>query len=418
MKKKIWSILLSLLFIVSSFVPVNGQASYVSDETGYFNSDHIIKFENLAQRFYEDYQLNMVVVFCEDGDLIEYTNQYYQNNFGTSDGFVIGIKKFGDERYLNAYGQAVQYLNEPLNLDDIFIEYKISDAIQEIIYQLSLKVAQGKHSSYLVDKANLLTPLQEEQLNDKIQKIISTYENDVVILTTYFTNSKDNETYLDDYYDSYLNDYKEDGLVLGMDMNDRYWHISTSGRSIGTFTDWGIKYLGHEMLPYFKVDDYYGGFETFLDYTDKFFEKDAAGSPYDINNNDKLPNYEDVDNELYGNSGTDSNIGSSDNFLKAFLIALATGFLIGIIINTGKLNQLKTKKAVYEANDYVKENSFNLVNKSDLYLYTSVHKTRRPKENTASAAARSSGGSAHRSGGSTTHTSSSGRSHGGGGGHF
>lgn len=424
MKKKIWSILLSLLIVVTSFVliPVNAQTSYVNDESNYFSLEHKNKFEDLAQKFYRDYNLNVVVVFCKDGDLIEYASQYYQNNFGNSDGFVIGIKEFGKEKYLNAYGKASQYLQEPLNLDDIFIQYQISDAIQEIIYQLSLKVDQSARSSYIVDKANILTKNQEEKLNVKIQEIISTYKNDVVILTTYFTNNKSSETYLDDYYDSYRNGYKEDGLILGMNMTDRYWHISTAGHSIFTFTDWGIKYLGQEMLPYFKINDYYGGFDTFLDYTDRFFEKDAHGDPYDIHNCDDLPDYEDVDRELYSNSEeTTSSIISNEKTLKAFIIALGTGLLMALIVNTGKLNQLKTKKAVNEANNYVKEDSFNLTNSTDLYLYKSVTKRARPKndDNVKKVSHSSSPRSVSRpSGGSTTHTSSSGRSHGGGGGHF
>ena len=59
------------------------------------------------------------------------------------------------------------------------------------------------------------------------------------------------------------------------------------------------------------------------------------------------------------------------------------------------------------ANSYVKSGSFNVTERSDLYLYRHVSKTAKPKDN---------GGSS--GGGSSTHTSSSGTSHGGSSGSF
>jgi uncharacterized protein len=72
------------------------------------------------------------------------------------------------------------------------------------------------------------------------------------------------------------------------------------------------------------------------------------------------------------------------------------------LIVTGKMrSDLVTVRQQVKADNYVIPGSLQLTNSRDLFLYSQVTKTERPK-----------------SGGSSTHTSSSGRTHGGGGGKF
>jgi len=62
--------------------------------------------------------------------------------------------------------------------------------------------------------------------------------------------------------------------------------------------------------------------------------------------------------------------------------------------------QLKSVRFKSAASDYTKAGSMNVTESRDLFLYRTVSRREKPREN---------------SGGSSTHTSSSGRSHGGGG---
>ena len=67
-------------------------------------------------------------------------------------------------------------------------------------------------------------------------------------------------------------------------------------------------------------------------------------------------------------------------------------------------SKLKTVRFQAAANSYMKAESMNITESRDLYLYSAVTRTAKPKNDD--------------SGGSSTHTSSSGSTHGGGGGKF
>ena len=86
----------------------------------------------------------------------------------------------------------------------------------------------------------------------------------------------------------------------------------------------------------------------------------------------------------------------------AFVIALVIAG-ISVAIMRFRMNTAKPKKT---ATEYIKKDSFRLTSEKDIFMYSSVTKTAKPKDDGVS------------SGGSTTHTSSSGSTHGGGGGSF
>ena len=81
--------------------------------------------------------------------------------------------------------------------------------------------------------------------------------------------------------------------------------------------------------------------------------------------------------------------------------ALLIPLLVAFIMMSSKLAKMKTAVENNYAANYMKPGSKTLTVSRDLFLYSHVTKTPKPKEN-----------------GSSSHTSSSGRSHGGGGGKF
>ena len=103
------------------------------------------------------------------------------------------------------------------------------------------------------------------------------------------------------------------------------------------------------------------------------------------------------------------------NLLTGGAVSGSTGLLAALIscgIMKGKNRSVHRK---YEADNYVERGSFNLTNYHDHYMYSTTSRTMRPREHSDSG---SPGGSVHGgsfSGGSSTHTSSSGATHGGGG---
>lgn len=422
--KKIKYILLVLLLIFTTIAPIHAENKYIYDNANRFRylSESL---EQLSQNFYEQYNINIVIVSVEnnqsDFNLGEYANQLYQENFGETDGVVFAIN-FSNEsdygKYLNAFGNAGQYLNNCNNMDALITRHdkveNIVYKIQLIVYQMSLIIDNVEPSRNIVDMANILNSEQTSQLEQKITQVINNCQMDVVILTTCLNNGKSMVDFADDYYDEndYGIDLRKSGLILVLSLQDNEWYISTSGAAIDTFSDWGIEYLGKVMKPSLVDRNFYQAFEDFVSYTEKFNVQAVTDKPYDRYNQGDLPNL-DVDEEVVFDNQDNSEPKTKMDSNKRILISLGAGLIIGFIISFIRMGKLNTKKSVKNANEYVKENSFKLTKSNDLYLYQTVTKRARPKyeDNNHST-------SSYHKTTSSTHRSSSGRTHGGGGGKF
>lgn len=422
--KKIKYILLVLLLIFTTIAPIHAENKYIYDNANRFRylSESL---EQLSQNFYEQYNINIVIVSVEnnqsDFNLGEYANQLYQENFGETDGVVFAINfSNGSDygKYMNAFGNAGQYLNNCNNMDALITGHdkveNIVYKIQLIVYQMSLIIDNVEPSRNIVDMANILNSEQTSQLEQKITQVINNCQMDVVILTTCLNNGKSMVDFADDYYDEndYGIDLRKSGLILVLSLQDNEWYISTSGAAIDTFSDWGIEYLGKVMKPSLVDRNFYQAFEDFVSYTEKFNVQAVTDKPYDRYNQGDLPNL-DVDGEVVFDNQDNSEPKTKMDSNKRILISLGAGLIIGFIISFIRMGKLNTKKSVKNANEYVKENSFKLTKSNDLYLYQTVTKRARPKyeDNNHST-------SSYHKTTSSTHRSSSGRTHGGGGGKF
>lgn len=422
--KKIKYILLVLLLIFTTIAPIHAENKYIYDNANRFRylSESL---EQLSQNFYEQYNINIVIVSVEnnqsDFNLGEYANQLYQENFGETDGVVFAINfSNGSDygKYMNAFGNAGQYLNNCNNMDALITGHdkveNIVYKIQLIVYQMSLIIDNVEPSRNIVDMANILNSEQTSQLEQKITQVINNCQMDVVILTTCLNNGKSMVDFADDYYDEndYGIDLRKSGLILVLSLQDNEWYISTSGAAIDTFSDWGIEYLGKVMKPSLVDRNFYQAFEDFVSYTEKFNVQAVTDKPYDRYNQGDLPNL-DVDEEVVFDNQNNSEPKTKMDSNKRILISLGAGLIIGFIISFIRMGKLNTKKSVKNANEYVKENSFKLTKSNDLYLYQTVTKSARPKyeDNNHST-------SSYHKTTSSTHRSSSGRTHGGGGGKF
>ena len=334
--KKIKYILLVLLLIFTTIAPIHAENKYVYDNANRFRylSESL---EQLSQNFYEQYNINIVIVSVEnnqsDFNLGEYANQLYQENFGETDGVVYAINfSNGSDygKYMNAFGNAGQYLNNCNNMDALITGHdkveNIVYKIQLIVYQMSLIIDNVEPSRNIVDMAN------------------------IVILTTCLNNGKSMVDFADDYYDEndYGIDLRKSGLILVLSLQDNEWYISTSGAAIDTFSDWGIEYLGKVMKPSLVDRNFYQAFEDFVSYTEKFNVQAVTDKPYDRYNQGDLPNL-DVDEEVVFDNQDNSEPKTKMDSNKRILISLGAGLVIGFIISfirMGKLNTKKSKKTV------------------------------------------------------------------------
>ena len=252
-----------------------------------------------------------------------------------------------------------------------FMLLVMSVSIMSVFLGFSVSSAAGKKS--VIDDAGLIKASDEKELDKKI-KNIQKDKFDVVILTVKSLDGKSAQDYADDYYDN--NDYgldnEKSGVLFLVSKGDRKYHISTKGAGIKAFTDYGIGRIKEEIKPYLSDGDYFNACDEFLIIS------------YDTDN----PYNEEID------------------YVILEVIALVIAFVIALISVGIMRLRMNTAKPKGTAMEYIKKGSFKLTSEKDIFMYSTVTKTAKPKDNDNSA------------GGSTTHVSSSGSEHGGGGGSF
>ena len=240
--------------------------------------------------------------------------------------------------------------------------------------------ARAAENSRLIDTAGLLSDSEAEKVLTALNQVSEKYSMDVVVLTVSGLDGKTTEAAADDYYDN--NGYAQDGVVLLVSMEERDWYISTKGFGIKAFTDAGIQYIGEQIAGPLGKQKYEKAFTSFAELSDDFIQKAKDGKPYDSNN---LP------------------VGKMPWYW--ILIALGVGFVLALITVGSMKAKLKSVRFQAGASSYVRSGSVNVTKRGDLFLYRTVDRREKPKDNDSG-------------GGSSTHTSSSGSTHGGGGGKF
>ena len=227
--------------------------------------------------------------------------------------------------------------------------------------------------SRLIDNADILNASEEVDLQNRLDSISEKYEIDVVVLTVHDIGNKTPMDFADDYYDYHEYGYGEerDGLLLLVSMETGDWWISTSGKAIEIFDDYTIDYVGNKTAEYLSEGNYKEAFDVFADECEYYIDGELNGYPFSFGFNLTL------------------------SAIVGLIVAL-----IATSVMKGKLKNIHLKNT---AGDYVKEGSMVVSISRDLYLYSTVTRVAKPKNNSSSG---------------STHRSSSGRTHGGGGGKF
>lgn len=271
---------------------------------------------------------------------------------------------------------------------------------------LSVCASQPK----IVDKADLLTPQEELELENRANELVDTYHMDVVIVTVWSLEGKTPTQYADDYFD--YNGYgigdNFSGVLFLLAMENREWAISTCGDTIYALTDYGIQLVFDEAAWYLSEDLYYYGFDAYLTALEPFFQAYANGAPLDGFTDDYQEPEDWDDVVFYPDYVVETEPAYSfSSFLVALLIGAAVGGIALLIMRSG----MNTAKAQSGAQSYLKQGTYHLYRQQDIFLYSHVSKIRRSESS-------SSSGGSHRGGGSSVHLGSSGRSHGGRSGRF
>lgn len=250
---------------------------------------------------------------------------------------------------------------------------RISSLILALALMLLVSVpAFAANVPYLYDYAGLLSSSEAATVESALETVSKEHGIDVAVLTVYGLDGKSPEAYADDFYD---NTFKEDGIILLIDMDSRSWQVETGGKCITAVTRDGIAYLENEMVSYFSDGDFESAFLEYADGTAYLMQCYESGNVYEYK--EPIP---------WG---------------RNIAVAIVVGLIFGFAIAGARKAQLKSVHRKVAATEYTDEGSMVVTKSNEFFLYSSVSRTEKPKDN--------DGG---------THMSSGGHSHGGGGGRF
>ncbi len=237
------------------------------------------------------------------------------------------------------------------------------------------------------DEAELMTVDEEALLEERIAAIGKVYQFDVVIVTEDSFYGKSATAFVDDYFDDNGYGYgsRNDGILFAIAMDEQVWAFSTTGRGIDLFSDPTLSNMEDEVIPHLSSGDYVGAFSTYVSFVEDVLESAEADG-------------------VTGNGVYQSKkklVFSPGALFMSAVAAFAVGLIVALILK----GKLKTARPQPFAGSYVRQGSFSLRRRRDIFLYSHTSRTAIPKNTSPG-------------GGSRTHTGSSGVRHGGSSGRF
>jgi len=233
---------------------------------------------------------------------------------------------------------------------------------------LAVAPAASAASDILVDGADLLTPAEETRLREKLTELADLYKAQIAIITVENTEGLSPDDFINFVYDSYNYGFgpNRDGVMIVVDMGSRTYRILTNGMANDAIGSDGIDQIGDVIAPNLSDGEYADAFDSFLEECAYYLDGHINGFPFE--------------------------------FGKNLLISLVIALVAALVVTGVLKGQLKTVRSQYAAGDYIKPGSLQVTQASDMFLFRTVTKRAKPKNNSSGGS--SSGGGRSVGGGS------------------
>ena len=220
----------------------------------------------------------------------------------------------------------------------------------------------------LVDAADLLSDSQEAELLQQLDRVSQELQCDVVIVTMESLGGYTPEQVAYAYYDQYEFGYggNRDGVLLLLSMAERDWMILCNGFADIAITQSESDDMGDQIVEELSAGEYMEAFLEFVSLCQYEIDGERNGFPF--------------------------------NFGLSLLISLVIGFVVAFIATGIMRSQLKSVRSQTGAREYTKPGSMQLTRSTDLFLYRTLDRTRKPQQ-TSSGSRGGGGGGRHVSGG-------------------
>lgn len=229
-----------------------------------------------------------------------------------------------------------------------------------LCFALALR-ADAAQMPRLVDAADLLPQSQEAELLDRLDRISQELQVDVVIVTMESLGGYSADAVVEAYYDEYGFGIgpNRDGVLLLLSMAERDYRILSNGFAADAITMSDIDTIGDHIVDELSEGEYMEAFMEFASLCVYEIESERNGFPF--------------------------------AFDKSLLISLAIGFAVAFIATGIMRAQLRSVKTRTGAREYTVPGSMHLTRSTDLFLYRTLDRRRKP-ENTSSGSRGGGGG--------------------------
>lgn len=240
-------------------------------------------------------------------------------------------------------------------------------------------VSSSAASVFVVDKAGVLTQEQLSDLNSQLKTYSDNNQCDIVFVLLQSLNGVTSTDAADTYFDENVGyGSTNNGIVLLFAIDESEYAFSTAGYAYSVFSDYECEELIGQVAPFLRSGDYAGAIAKF-----------GAGADYYLQSaNQPVQPVEKKHNPIWAP------------------IAAVVGAIAGWIGTGGQKAALTSVHQQQGARNYVRQNSLQLVDAREQYLYSQVTRTPRqqPQDPNRPTTTRPSGG-----GGGGVHGGTSGK---------
>lgn len=212
--------------------------------------------------------------------------------------------------------------------------------------------------NFVTDEAGILTEQEWSELEARAEEISLKYKCGVyIIVVDDFTDYVYDDTIYDaakTFYQEYSLGYggEKSGELLLLSMEERDYTLIAYGYGNTAFTDYGKDKLSEKFLDNFKDDDWYGGFQDYLEKSDSMLKSAREGHPLDVDSNPLI--------RLAG-------IGIS------LLVGCVVAFVIAVWVSD---RMMKSVSAKTKADTYLIAGSVEITGREDHFTHTTETRTK------------------------------------------
>ena len=245
----------------------------------------------------------------------------------------------------------------------------------------------------VVDKADVLSVEEEQELESLASQIQEKYDVDFVIYTDSSSNGKSDEQGAEDFYDENGYGVGEDAsgsiCYICLEPGNRFVYTSACGKSIYYFTYDSINIIDDATVGYYADGNFYQGLVVYADYVDELYKNGSLySSSGEIINREERPVKNDWMDVLPG----------------AGIISLMLGFGIAFTARKKAKDSMISVANATKAEEYKVRGSFNLSRSENIFLTMTVSRVPRVQNENNSHSGGSSFSGPHISSGGSTHS--------------